>query len=243
MIASAYFAAGILAFALLAIAVTLLRYRRARGRAARAKIAGGTPASVIMAWIAAVVSFFLILGFAGKFLAPFLAMLAAPGLATAGRLFAGRVLKRRLAAYHLPCAKCGAAMAMVEDSQDEKFLSAEEAAEEKAGGMDYEFWQCPKCGAEESLATRLNRASKCPQCKRRTLNSSHVTLAAATREQAGRARVIETCLNPKCNYSKIREHSTPRLAAPASSRPGASRSSSASFGGGRSGGGGASRKF
>lgn len=239
---SLYFGGGILAFALLAIALTVMRFNKARGRAARAKIAGGTPASVILAWIGGVASFFLVLGFGKDFLTPFLAMLAAPGLATFGRLFTGKVLKRRLDSYHLPCVKCGAAMDMASDSEDDAMLSAEEAAEEKAGGMDYEFWRCPQCGADEKLAVKLGKASKCPQCQRRTLKSSTTTLVAATREQGGRTRTTETCLNPKCNYTRTRESSTPRLSSPSSSSSGSSRPSG-SFGGGRSGGAGASRKF
>lgn len=239
---SLYFGGGILAFALLASAFTVMRFNKARGRAARARIAGGTPASVILAWIGGVASFFLVLGFGKNFLTPLVAMLAAPGLATFGRLFTGRVLKRKVDSYHLPCTKCGAAMDMAADSEDDVMLSTEEAAEEKAGGMDYEFWRCPKCGADEKLAVKLGKAAKCPQCQRRTLKSSTVTLEAATREHGGRTRTTETCLNPKCNYTKTRESSTARLSSPSSSSSGSSRPSG-SFGGGRSGGAGASRKF
>jgi uncharacterized protein len=239
---SLYFGGGILAFALLAIALTVMRFNKARGRAARARIAGGTPASVILAWIGGVISFFLVFGFGKNFLTPFLAMLAAPGLATVGRLFTGRILKRKVDSYHLPCVKCGAAMDMAADNEDDAMLSAEEAAEEKAGGMDYEFWRCPQCGAGEKLAVKLGKASKCPQCQRRTLKSSTTTLVAATREHGGRSRITETCLNPKCNYTKTHESSTPRLSSSSSSSTGSSRPSG-SFGGGRSGGGGASRKF
>jgi uncharacterized protein len=243
VLSSLYFGAGLLGFAALGLAWTLLRFRRARGKAARGKAIGGAKLPTILAWIAATISFFFILGFGGRFLPPFIAMLAAPGLATAGQLLASRLLKRRLASYRLPCAACAAAMDMVDDSRDEQFLTPEEAAEEKAGGMDYEFWRCPQCGAEESLKVKLNKAAQCPQCKRRTLTSNYVTMVAATKEQGGRTRVIETCLNPKCNFSKIREHSTARLSSPSSSPGGSSRPSSGSFGGGRSGGGGASRKF
>jgi uncharacterized protein len=243
VLSSLYFAVGLLAFAFMGLGWTLLRFGRARGKAARGKVIGGAKVPTILAWIAAAISFFFILGFGGSFLPPFIAMLAAPGLATAGQLLASRLLKRRLASYRLPCAACGAAMDMVDDSRDEQFLTPEEVAEEKAGGMDYEFWRCPKCGAEESLKVKLNKASQCPQCKRRSLTSNCVTMVAATKEQGGRARVIETCLNPKCNFSKIREHSTPRLSSPSPASGGSSRSASGSFGGGRSGGGGASKKF
>jgi uncharacterized protein len=241
--ASLYFGIGLLVLSALLLAGIWLRFGRARGMAARAKVIGGAIAPTIFAWTAGAISFFFILGFGGKFLAPFVAMLAAPGLATAGQLLTSRLLKRRLATYRLPCQKCGQPMDMTADSDDEKLLSTEEAAEEKAGGMDYEFWQCPKCNAAEKLAVKLGKAAKCPQCSRRTLKSSSTTLVAATKEQGGKTRVTETCLNPKCGYGKTREHDTPRLTSSASSTSGSSRSSSGSFGGGRSGGGGASKKF
>ncbi|HSQ36141.1 MAG TPA: TPM domain-containing protein [Candidatus Binatia bacterium] len=240
---SLYFAMGLLALSALGLAWTWLRFGRARGKAARLKVIGSAVVPTIVAWTGGVISFFVILGFGGKFLAPFVAMLAAPGLATAGQLLTSRLLRQRLAGYRLSCPKCGQPMDMAADSDDEKFLSTEEAAEEKAGGMDYEFWHCPKCGADENLAVKLGKAAKCPQCKRRTLTSSTASLTAATREQGGRERISETCLNPKCNYTKIREQDTPRLSSPSSSASGTSRTSSGSFGGGRSGGGGASKKF
>jgi len=241
---SLYFAVGLLVLSALLLTWTVLRFGKARGKAARAKVIGGAIAPTIIAWSGGLVSFFLILGFGGKFLQPFLAMLAAPGLATAGQLLTSRLLKRRLASYRLPCQKCGQPMDMTADSEDEKFLNVEEAAEEKAGGMDYEFWQCPKCGASEKLAVKMGKAAKCPQCNRRTLTSSTTTLTAATSSLGGRVRVTETCLNPKCGHSKTREQDTPRLSSPSSSgTSGTSRSSSGSFGGGRSGGGGASKHF
>jgi uncharacterized protein len=243
LLASIYLAAGLLALAALGIGWTLLRFSKARGKAARAKAIGNGIVPTILVWSAGVIGFFFVLGFGKSFFPPLAAMLGAPGLATITQLFTGRLLKKRLAAYRLPCPKCEASMEMIDDSRDDQSLSAEEQAEEKAGGMDYEFWHCPKCGADEKLAIKLGKAAKCPQCGRRTLTSSTSTLAAATKEQGGRERVTETCLNPKCNYTKTREHDTSRLSSPASSTPGSSRSSSGSFGGGRSGGGGASKRF
>jgi uncharacterized protein len=241
--ASLYFGMGLLALSALGLGWIVLRFGKARGKAARAKAIGGAVVPTIVAWTGGLISFFLILGFGGKFLQPFLAMLAAPGLAMAGQLLTSRLLKRRLASYRLPCQKCGQPMDLTADSDDEKFLSTEEAAEEKAGGMDYEFWHCPKCNAAEKLAVKLAKAAKCPQCGRRTLTSSSTTLVAATKENGGKTRVSETCLNPQCGYSKTREHDTPSLSTPSSSSGSSSSSRSGSFGGGRSGGGGASKKF
>jgi len=240
--ASLYFGVGLLGLAGLGLAWTIRRYGKARGRAARYKAAGGIgPISV--AWTAAVAGFVLLMVKSGGLLASLASMTAVPGLATAGQLLLARSLRRRLSSYRLPCETCGAAMDLVPEDQDDQLLAEEEAAEERAGGMDYELWRCPKCHADEKLAVKLNKAQACPQCKRRTLKSSSVTLVAATREQGGRTRVSETCLNPKCGYSKVREQDTPRLSSPSSSSGGSSHSSSGSFGGGRSGGGGASKHF
>jgi len=243
VISSLYLAAGLLALAALGLAWTWRRFNKARGKAARAKAIGAGITPTILVWSVGLIGFFLVLGLGKSFFPPLAALLGAPGLATAAQLLSGKWLRKRLATYRLPCAKCGAAMDMVDDSRDDQNLSVEEAAEEKAGGMDYEFWHCPKCGADEKLTVKLGKAAKCPQCGRRTLTSSTATLAAATREQGGRERVSETCLNPKCNYTKTREQDTPRLSSPAASSSGSSRPSSGSFGGGRSGGGGASKKF
>jgi uncharacterized protein len=243
LLSSVYLAAGLLAFSLLGLAWTLLRFNKARGKAARAKAIGNGIVPTILVWSAGVIGFFLVLGFGKSFFPPLAAMLGAPGLATAAQLFTGRLLKKRLATYRLPCATCAAPMEMIDDSRDDQNLSAEEQAEEKAGGMDYEFWHCPKCGADEKLAVKLGKAAKCPKCGRRTLTSSTTTLTAATKEQEGRERVTDSCLNPKCNYSKTRELDTARLASPGTTPGSSSRPSSGSFGGGRSGGGGASKKF
>jgi uncharacterized protein len=240
---SLYFALGLLVLAILGFSWTLLRFSKARGKAARAKVIGQAKLVPISVGTAAVIGFFLVLGFGRSFFPPFVAMLGVPGLATASQLLASRLLKRRLAGYRLLCGTCGEMMDMAADDDDEKFLSVEQAAEEKAGGMDYEFWLCPGCGAKEIIEVKLGKASKCPKCGRRTLVSSTATLAAATREQGGRVRVSENCLNPKCGFSNTREHDTPRLSSPSSTSAGASRSSSGSFGGGRSGGGGASKHF
>jgi uncharacterized protein len=241
-LSSLYFGAGLLGLAGLGLAWTLRRYGKARGKAARYKAAGGA-GPISIAWTAAVAGFVLLLVKSGGLLASLASMAVVPGLATAGQLLLARNLRRRLASYRLSCPTCGQPMDMVSDSDDDKFLSPEEAAEEKAGGMDYEFWHCPKCGADEKLAVTLGKASKCPKCGRRTLTSNTTTLVAATREQGGRTRVTETCLNTACGYGKTREHDTPRLSSPTSSPGGSSRPSSGSFGGGRSGGGGASKKF
>ncbi len=175
--------------------------------------------------------------------------LLAPAAVTLGQGYMRGALKRRLDRYHLPCRQCGKGMALTPEDKDDEFLTVEEAAEERAGGMDYEIWTCPSCSHQERLSAKMGKARECPQCKRRTLRESTTTLEAATHSHGGRIRVDKTCLNPKCRFKESRERSTPKLASPSTSSSGSwsshssSSGSHSSFGGGRSGGGGASRHF
>lgn len=243
LIASLILAAGLLGLAIAGMGIVLLRLKGARARAQREKIIGQAKGFTILAWVAAIIGFFLIFGLGGKFLPPLVAGVGAPAVATLLQVLAGRGWKRRLAGYRLACKSCGQPMDLVPEEADDKMLDAAEAAEEKAGGMDYEFWKCPKCGAQEKLAVKLTRAEVCPKCRRRTLTYSRSVLAAATTASGGKERITRSCLNPDCGYGKTEERNTPRLSSQGGSASGGSRSSSASFGGGRSGGGGASKRW
>jgi len=230
------------------------RFGRARSLAEKTRAARGGAGYIFFLWTAALGVLIILL--AKKI--PFLSLLsfgaapvAAGGLWSAAR----RRMKKRVEGYRLACASCGSPMDLVPEDADEALLAAEEAAEELAGGMDYELWLCPRCGAREQFAVKLPKAGPCPQCKRRTLVRSVETLAAATTAQGGRERITDACRNPKCGYAKSWERNTARIVPAASSSGargssfhsssfhGSSSSGRSSFGGGRSGGGGASRRF
>jgi uncharacterized protein len=225
------------------------KYSRTRGKAARAnaiKKANGVTGLLWTGSGAGAVG--LLAGHTG-FGATLLSLLS-PAAVTVGQGVFRKALRRRLDRYHLACPQCGKGMQLTPEDKDDELLSVEEAAEEKAGGMDYEIWTCPSCSRQERLSAKMGKARECPRCKRRTLRESTTTLEAATRSHGGRIRIDKTCLNPKCRFHESRERSTPQLASPSSGSSGSwsSRSSSSggsrsSFGGGRSGGGGASRHF
>jgi uncharacterized protein len=195
-------------------------------------------------WTGAVGGFVALAATRNGVWASLLAMLSPTGV-TIGLGSFRRSLRRRLEGYHLPCPKCGAPMDLTPEDQDDALLSVEEAAEEKAGGMDYEIWTCPACRNQERLSVKLNKARECPKCKRRTLKETSTTLIAATTSHGGKVRVDRNCLNPNCGFAETTERSTAKLASSSSSSgsAGHSGSSHSSFGGGRSGGGGASRHF
>ncbi|MCJ7589032.1 MAG: TPM domain-containing protein [Candidatus Aminicenantes bacterium] len=223
------------------------RFGRKRSKAERVKAASSGVGYLVLMWIAAPVAVIVLLATGGFVLGPLLSALS-PVVATILWSKTRKGMKAHAANYRLPCASCGSAMDLIPEDMDDAQLTTEELAEEKAGGMDYELWTCPKCGAGERFAVKLGKASGCPKCKRRTLVRASATLVAATTSHGGRERVVDACKNPKCDYVKTWERSTARIGSSSSSsgRSGFSSSSSSSrssFGGGRSGGGGASRRF
>jgi uncharacterized protein len=228
------------------------RFSRARSKADRIKAAGSGVGFIALIWSGAVVAMIILLAShirAVSLLALALSAFAANALWSMTR----RGMKARAVRYRLACRSCGSPMDLIPEDMDDAQLSIEEAAEEKAGGMDYELWDCPSCGAKERFAVKLGKAKPCPVCGRRTLVRDLEILVAATTSHGGTERVTDECKNPKCGYCKTWERTTPRIASPSSgSGSGSSRSgfssssgshSSSSFGGGRSGGGGATRHF
>jgi uncharacterized protein len=248
-LSSLILAAVVLGLTGLWIVAALGRFGRARSKADRVKAAGAGIGFIILVWSAASVAMIMLLAKGSPALAvlPFaLSPVAANVLWSLTR----RGMKSRAAHYRLPCSSCGSLMDLVPEDQDDAQLSTEEAAEEKAGGMDYELWGCPQCGAKEWFAVTLGKASPCHGCARRTLVRTHVILVAATTSHGGRERVTDECKNPKCGYNKTWERDTARIAPPTSGSSSgrsafssSSSSSRSSFGGGRSGGGGATRRF
>jgi uncharacterized protein len=234
---------AVVLFAFLGFLFVNRKVAQKRGRAAKLKAAQGGGVFALT-WLGSIGGF-AALAAVNKTILPFLVSLGAVPIASSvGLGKALKSLRRRLADYKEPCAKCGQPMDLLDEQADDAFLTSEEVAEEKAGGMDYEVWQCASCGASESFALKLGKASACPQCKRRTLVTTTTTLVAATRTSGGKVRIEADCQNPACDYLKVTERHTPRLPPPSSGSSGSSgRSSSgrSSFGGGRSGGGGASR--
>ena len=241
-------AAAVLLFMILGGVRVARRVAAKRGKAAKMKAARGADNVSALAWTGSAAAG-LVLAVVNK---SFLPYLAAFGLAPAvGSFIQGRALqglRRKIAGHREPCSKCGRPMDLLDEQADDAFLSAEEAAEEKAGGMDYEVWQCGSCGTSESFAMTLGKAAACPRCGRRTLVTATTTLVAATRAAGGKVKIEADCRNPNCDYRKVTERSTPRLPPPPP--PGRSFSSGhgsfgssgrSSFGGGRSGGGGASK--
>jgi uncharacterized protein len=243
--AALLFAGGLLLYTLLGSGLVTLRTTTRKSRTAREKAAKGGGFFVATAWIGGFVGLIVLGNLFGKALLFILAYLAGSAAGTVALAKFGKGLKRRAAGFRAPCPSCQSPMLLLSEKEDDGFLTAEEIAEEIAGGMNFEIWSCPSCGASQRFEIKLGKARQCPRCKRRTLVSSTTTLVAATTSHGGKVRIEEHCKNPACKYEKISERSTARLSSSSSSGSGgsSSRSSGSSFGGGRSGGGGASKRW
>lgn len=163
---------------------------------------------------------------------------------------------RRIRRHPHDCPNCGTRMNLVDEENDNSYLTAAQDAEEKIDSVDYDVWLCPQCNTTEILpyVNLRNNYSVCPRCHARamTLVDSQVTVPPTTRQEGVRTDtyVCKACGNRTNHTRKIPRHpdnSDAALAAGAilgslSGRGGGGLGGfgGGSFGGGSTGGGGAS---
>jgi uncharacterized protein len=128
-------------------------------------------------------------------------------------------------------------MRLLSEEEDDIEIGEGGRFEEQIKSVNYDVWRCPAPGCSERLVIPrknwMSGYSDCPNCHRRTLTSSTVTVVAATPFNTGVEESTTTCAF--CKTSRTTRHVTPMLPPlPPSS------SSSSSFGGSSSGGSGSS---
>lgn len=239
---AAAYVGGVAGIVLLGCGMLWLRIRACRARAGRTKALGTGAVIPVLVWGGGGIATILVGVDSQRVFAPFLAYAAVSILATLLHIKVRKAMREGIAAYRPQCPQCAQPMRIIGEQADDQYLTKEEAAEEFAGGMDYECWRCDGCDRLERFAVKQGGADKCPKCKRRTLTIEQTTLEEATTSHAGKERVTASCANPGCSYTK----SDIRTIAKKSSSSGGGFSSGGSsgggsFGGGSSGGGGASR--
>lgn len=148
------------------------------------------------------------------------------------------------------CPKGHGNMRLLSESEDDSEIDEGERFEEQIRSVNYDVWRCTAPGCSERLVIPRRKwfsgYSDCPNCHRRALTSSTVTIVAATQSSTGLEETTTTCAF--CKWSRTTRHVTPVLPTPSSSSSGSSfgsssGGSSSSFGGSGStagGGGGAS---
>ena len=223
--------------------VKALRVGLRRAKAAKKQALGSAHTITVLTWMLGGFATFFWAAASERIIWPLIAYFGIGAAVTLFQRALEPVLRRRVAEYRLVCPGCGRPMDLVSESADDRYLKPEEVAEERAGGMDYEFWHCEPCDRLERLEVKLRGAARCDRCGRRTLQSESETLQAATESHAGRMRITHTCRNPRCGYHWVEERRIPKVSSSSSGSSSFGSSGGSSFGGGSSGGGGASRGF
>ncbi len=157
----------------------------------------------------------------------------------------GKKKRDKIRRQPFDCDNCGHEMKLLSEDEEDKYLTANQIAEEKVKSMDYDVWVCPECSNLKVLAYdgEVNY-EKCEKCGAKTVEeTSDVTITHATEYHAGQGEKTYTCLN--CGNVHKSYYVIPRIVRSSSSS--SSRSSGggggSSWGGGSFGGGGAGRGY
>ena len=144
-------------------------------------------------------------------------------------------------------------MKRLSEEEDNELLSPSQDFEEKIKTVDYDVWECPKCGTIERFPFKENQSkyTECPKCHTVAMRLvSDVVRVQPTTTREGMGEKIYKC--EFCHHRESKPYKIPRksdgtgaaLAAGAvlgsMGRGGGGGSFGGGFGGGMTGGGGAS---
>lgn len=94
------------------------------------------------------------------------------------------------------CPACGTRMRRLGEKEDNECLSASQDFEEKIDTVDYDVWECPRCGSIERYAfpKKQNTYTECPDCHTIAYRmvGTH-TLVPATTSRPGKGEKIYEC--------------------------------------------------
>lgn len=161
---------------------------------------------------------------------------------------------RRARNKPIKCQVCGTKMHKLNEEEDNELLSASQDLEERLKTVDYDVWECPKCGSVERYPFKAKQMkyTECPNCH--TIAMCMVrdhTIVPATTRRAGEGEKVYEC--QYCGQQNRRRYVIPKkddgtgaaLAAGAilgsmGRGGGGGGGFGGGFGGGSTGGGGAS---
>lgn len=93
------------------------------------------------------------------------------------------------------CPTCGTKMGKLNEEEDNELLNPSQDFEEKLKTVDYDVWECPKCGTVERYAfrTKQMKYTECPRCHTvaMCLVRDHTLYPATTRHAGEGERVYE----------------------------------------------------
>lgn len=146
---------------------------------------------------------------------------------------------RRWRTRKLKCPVCGAGMKRLPEDKDNLLLSDSQDFEEKLRTVDYDVWECPRCGAVERFPyrARQKKYTECPSCHTvaMSLESDTVVRPSTVRTEGEGVKIYECRF---CHHRDRRPYRIPRKEDPSAAIAAAAVIGSALGRGGRGGGGG-----
>ncbi len=163
------------------------------------------------------------------------------------------MIYRRTRTRSIRCSSCGVKMHRLSEKEDNIWLNDSQDFEENLQTVDYDVWECPKCGKIERFAFRANQKkySECPACHTvaMCLVRDTVIVRPTIRQEGVGERIYECrfCHHIHRDRYKLPRQADPTAAAVAAGiATGSLRGSGGGgfggfggFGGGATGGGGA----
>lgn len=158
-----------------------------------------------------------------------------------------KVLSSHIRRHNRSCPNCHTRMRLIDEVNDNKYLTPYQDLEEQLKSVDYDVWECPSCHLTDILPypSATSQYEECPNCHTRALSLiEHRILRPATVNSAGNGVDIYLCR--ACGYRDRRQFSIPRKQPAVVIVPGGGSGggfSGGSFGGGLTGGGGAGGRW
>lgn len=145
------------------------------------------------------------------------------------------------------CDTCGAKMHRLPEDKDNEYLTDSQDFEENLNTVDYDVWECPKCGTVERFPFKVKQTkyTECPQCH--TIAMTEIrdnVIVPATTRHAGEGEKVYEC--KYCHHQHRKRYTIPRkedasaavLGAAIGAAAASGRRGGGGFGGGGFGGGG-----
>lgn len=111
----------------------------------------------------------------------------------------------------IKCSVCGTKMRKLNEEEDNELLNPSQDFEERIKTVDYDVWECPKCGAVERFPFKAKQMkySECPNCHTLAmcLVRDHTIRPATTRSEGIGEKIYECQF---CHFRNNRHYRIPR---------------------------------
>lgn len=112
------------------------------------------------------------------------------------------------------CKQCRVAMKLLEEHEDDAYLTPAERTEDRIGSVNHEIWLCAQCGQTKKRSwsgffAEASGYSRCPSCKAKALRTTTMIVEPPTHQSDGERRVDTSCAH--CGHQASSKVAIPRL--------------------------------